>query len=118
MDCKNAKEVLGVLCFSVADATEFSEEKRVRKAIFKEDSLKVEMLCYLPGQAIPVHHHPKEDEVFFIVEGEAVMHVDGEEKRLVPKDLVFVPANSKHSISNPGPGNLVAVFTKADRPAV
>lgn len=34
------------------------------------------------------------------------------------KDLVFVPANSKHSISNPGPGNLVAVFTKADRPSV
>lgn len=105
-----------MLSFNVGDAIEFSEEKRVRKPIFKEDSMKVEMLCYLPGQAIPLHHHPKEDEVFFIVDGEAVMTVDDEEKRLFPRDLVFVPANSKHSISNPGPGNLVAVFTKADRP--
>ncbi|MDO8690087.1 MAG: hypothetical protein Q7R39_08780 [Dehalococcoidia bacterium] len=40
-----------------------------------------------------------------------------EEKRLLTKDLVFVSANSKHSISNPGPANLVAVFTKANRPS-
>lgn len=32
------------------------------------------------------------------------------------RDMVFVPANSKHSISNPGPGNLVAVFFKGNRP--
>lgn len=31
-------------------------------------------------------------------------------------DFLVVPANSKHSISNPGPGKLVAVFFKADRP--
>ncbi|MDP2660905.1 MAG: cupin domain-containing protein [Dehalococcoidia bacterium] len=103
--------------FETAKEIEFSEEKRIRKAIFKEDSLRVEMLCYTPGQTVPVHHHPKEDEVFFIVEGEAIMTVDGEEKRLLPKDLVFVSANSKHSISNPGPANLVAVFTKANRPS-
>ncbi len=106
-----------MLSFNVGEAIEFSEDKRVRKAIFKEDSMKVEMLCYVPGQAIPVHHHPKEDEVFFIVEGQAILTVDGEEKRLSPRELAFVPANSKHSISNPGPDNLVAVFTKADRPA-
>ncbi|MDP2936901.1 MAG: cupin domain-containing protein [Dehalococcoidia bacterium] len=105
-----------MLSFNVGEAIEFSEEKRVRKAIFKEASMKIEMLCYLPGQAIPLHHHPKEDEVFYIVDGEPLMTVDGEERKLSPNDLMFVPANSKHSISNPGPGKLVAVFFKADRP--
>ncbi len=106
-----------MLSFSVGEAVEFSEEKRVRKAIFKEESMRIEMLCYLPGQEIPLHHHPKEDEVFYIVDGEAVMTVDTEQKTLYPRDMVFVPANSKHSISNPGPGNLVAVFFKGNRPA-
>jgi len=105
-----------MISFNVGKAVEFSEEKRIRKAIFKEPSMKIEMLCYLPGQAAPLHHHPKEDEVFYIIDGEAAMTVDGEERRLFSKELVFVPANSKHCISNPGPGNLVAVFVKADRP--
>ena len=31
--------------FEAGKEIEFSEEKRIRKPIFKEDSLRVEMLC-------------------------------------------------------------------------
>ncbi len=53
---------------------------------------------------------PERSEVsklYFIVEGQAEMHLEGEVSSLRQGDLLHIPAGSLHSIKNPGPDDLV-----------
>ena len=54
------------------------------------------------------HAHDSE-QVYVIVAGRGIMHVDGEEKEVGSGTLVFVPRNAVHSIHNHGAEKLVFV---------
>jgi mannose-6-phosphate isomerase-like protein (cupin superfamily) len=45
----------------------------------------------------PLHVHENEDELFYVVEGEHVIRVGGEEFRVGPGGLVFAPRGVPHS---------------------
>jgi mannose-6-phosphate isomerase-like protein (cupin superfamily) len=45
----------------------------------------------------PFHVHANEDELFYVLEGEHVIHVGDEEHRLGPGGLVFAPRGIPHS---------------------
>ena len=51
--------------------------------VFKTDQLWSEIACYEPGQSTAMHHHPKEEEAIFVLQGTA-MSVAGEEYVLPP----------------------------------
>src|SRR5437879_13265262 len=59
----------------------FASDKRVRKMLFKTDQLWSEIACYEPGQSTVMHHHAKEEEAIFVLQGTANMSVAGEEYR-------------------------------------
>lgn len=42
---------------------------------------------------------PREDRIYFIVEGSGKFIVDGEESSVVPNDLVFVPKNTPYNMN-------------------
>ncbi len=46
-------------------------------------------------------------KLYFIVEGQAEMHIEDEVSPLKKGDLLHIPAGSMHSIKNPGPDDLV-----------
>ena len=48
-----------------------------------------------PGGYTPYHSHPWEHEIF-IIEGEGVIKVKGEERVLRPGDSVFIPPDEEH----------------------
>ena len=52
-----------------------------------------------PGTAIPFHSHNCEESVV-LLEGEAVMDVDGLELPLQPLDTTFIPPNVVHRFRN------------------
>jgi uncharacterized protein YjlB len=54
------------------------------------------------------HHHP-EEEVWNVVEGEAVLVVGGEQRRLGPGQVAIVPSNTPHSVKVVGPCRAVIV---------
>ena len=62
----------------IAEMVEYSDIKRVRKRVFLSDDLAAELVCYEPAQGTPVHHHPRQDEIFYVIEGRGTMSV-GEE---------------------------------------
>jgi mannose-6-phosphate isomerase-like protein (cupin superfamily) len=70
-----------------------------------------------PGRA-PDHFHLY-DEVLYVLEGEGLVHIDGEEAPLAPGSCVHLPAKLVHCLENSGPGELrlVAVFRPAGSPA-
>ena len=54
-------------------------------------------------------HSHDADQVYVIVTGTGVMHVDGEEQEVGAGTLVFVPRNALHSIRNHSSEKLVFV---------
>lgn len=97
---------------SVHDVIEFNAEKRVRKAMFAVPHLLCELVCYESGQGTPVHHHPRQDEIFYVVEGTGTITVDDESLVAGPGTLLVVPANKRHGMAASGGGRWVVLFFK------
>ena len=70
-----------------------------------------------PGRA-PDHFH-RYDEVIYVLEGEGVLEIGGEQAPLRPGTCVHLPRTLVHCLSNPGPGalRLLGVFRPAGSPA-
>jgi quercetin dioxygenase-like cupin family protein len=49
------------------------------------------------GHEPPPHTHSKEDETFYLLEGELILRVDEETLHAKKGDLVFLPRNVQHS---------------------
>lgn len=57
-----------------------------------------------PGSGTPCVTHAKEEEVYFLLEGELFMHTPTERHTLAPGDMVHLPAGTPHGYRNPGDG--------------
>ena len=80
-------------------------------------------------QGHPAAHAPEEQETFYVLEGEAVFHLDGSERALGPGSFVSVPAGVPHAylvtsevaralvLITPGGGAMEAFFRDAAEPA-
>ena len=55
-----------------------------------------------PGQRTVVHKLLTSAEIFFILEGEGIIHIDQELTPIRPGQVVYVPPNSKQFIQNTG----------------
>ena len=58
-----------------------------------------------PGQS-SLPHRLKTSEVYYILEGEGVMHVDDESAEVRSGQAVYVPPNSNQHVSNTGDSDL------------
>jgi len=54
----------------------------------------------------PLHTHHEADEIWYVLEGELILHLDGEEIRLGPGDCGMAVRGVAHAYRNPGPGPL------------
>ncbi len=59
-----------------------------------------------PGQATEAHHHRLSEEIYYLLEGEGLMDVDGEVRRVGPGDAVLIPPGARHQITNDGGATL------------
>jgi mannose-6-phosphate isomerase-like protein (cupin superfamily) len=73
---------------------------------------------YIPVGAAPAHYHLY-DEVIYVLEGEGVMHMGGEETPLEAGSCIHLPAREVHTLANSGPGQMqvLGVFRPAGSPA-
>ncbi len=59
----------------------------------------------------PLHIHPNQDEIFFIVEGEYLFQVGKEQYRLKAGDTIFLPRNIPHAFAQTSSaGKLIFMF--------
>lgn len=49
-----------------------------------------------------VKHKMKTSEVYYIMEGEGLMHIENEERKVAKGDTVYIPPNSAQYIKNTG----------------
>jgi uncharacterized cupin superfamily protein len=66
-----------------------------------------------PGQPMAMYHWEVDQEDFLLVSGEALLIVEGEERRLRAWDFVHCPSRTKHTIVGAGSGPAVVVAVGA-----
>ena len=49
------------------------------------------------GKVTPLHTHPDADEAFYVLEGEIVVHVDGEDHKVGPGGFALAPRGVPHA---------------------
>jgi quercetin dioxygenase-like cupin family protein len=56
-----------------------------------------------PGDRLKPHRHAP-PELYLILDGQAVVTIDGQDRVCGPATAVFIPGDAEHGIRNPGPG--------------
>ncbi len=59
-----------------------------------------------PGKA-SYHHKLKTSEVYYILEGEGIMHIDGESRKVFPHQSIYIPPDAVQFIENTGQSDLI-----------
>lgn len=52
------------------------------------------------GEEVGEHMTDKKEEVLYIIEGEALVEMEGEKEYLEAGSLVYIPPNKKHNVKN------------------
>jgi quercetin dioxygenase-like cupin family protein len=93
-----------------------SEGSREEKLVFGEVTVVIRVSTEDSGGAMtvleevppmvdtPLHVHSREDELFYIVEGEHIISLGKEEHRLGPGDAIFAPRGIPHAQRRVEPG--------------
>jgi mannose-6-phosphate isomerase-like protein (cupin superfamily) len=63
----------------------------------------------VPGGVVTEHVHPRQEESFTVLAGEAHFIVDGVACTVKAGETIVVPAGLPHSAGNPGPGEIEGV---------
>ena len=76
------------------------------------DGRTLKLSVVAPNQATHAPHTHDNDEFFFVLEGKARFHLDGEEVVVGPLTSLYCPAYSLHGISNAGDTELKYLVIK------
>ena len=79
------------------------------------------------GKTTPLHVHANEDETLYVLDGEIVVHIDGENHRLGPRGIAVAPRGIPHAflvtsetarvLCLQTPGSAEAFYRGASEPA-
>lgn len=73
----------------------------------------VEHLAVPPGFASPYHVHQREDEAFYILEGETEFVCDGKWTTVGPGGYIFLPRGVPHGFRTPRPVKMLILIAPA-----
>jgi mannose-6-phosphate isomerase-like protein (cupin superfamily) len=82
--------------FTTKDGSTIRELLGLETAPVRSQSLAEATLA--PGSATQRHYHADSEELYYVLEGQGEMEVDGERSRVGPGDAVLIPAGSWHQI--------------------
>ena len=54
------------------------------------------------GQATERHYHRASEEIYFVLEGEGELEIDGECRTVTPGDAALIPPGARHEITARG----------------
>jgi mannose-6-phosphate isomerase-like protein (cupin superfamily) len=99
------RNISHVVSFATKDGSEIRELLAHRNSCIRNQSLAE---ARLPAGASTAHHyHPKTEEIYYILSGEARMRIGQEIAAVRPGDAIAIPPGLPHQITNTGRGPLV-----------
>jgi len=82
---------------TVNDLIEYSNQKFTSKVIFRGPSFQIVLFAFIKGQKLPEHTTPS-DVFLHVVEGEAMVSIDGNTKPVKQKEMIKLPKDIPHAI--------------------
>jgi mannose-6-phosphate isomerase-like protein (cupin superfamily) len=101
MDVHNIERVSP---FTTKDGSEIRELLAHRNSAIVNQSLAEARLP--PGASTTPHYHRVTEEIYYLLEGEGRMRIDGETRNVAPGDAIPIPPGAVHQITNIGRGVL------------
>jgi quercetin dioxygenase-like cupin family protein len=77
----------------------FGPDQLTNLEVFDADAFHGRLLCFEPGQRVPLHTHEHIIEVFDVVEGTGTFHLEGKEIAARPGMTIFVPPHTVHGLT-------------------
>ncbi|MCL4489291.1 MAG: cupin domain-containing protein [Chloroflexi bacterium] len=71
------------------------------KHIVRRQDLKVGLISVRPHDELAVHSHEREDQFYYVLEGEGIVRMDGQDYALRPGTAVTIPPGVPHGVRNP-----------------
>ena len=78
--------------FTTKDGSTIRELMRAAEQSLAEASL-------APGQATERHYHAASEELYYLLDGEGEMEIDGERAHVGPGDAILIPPGARHQIA-------------------
>jgi mannose-6-phosphate isomerase-like protein (cupin superfamily) len=73
------------------------------------ETYKVKRIEVLSGKRLSYQRHARRSEHWYVVEGEALVTLEGKEVRLTPGQATDIPRMAAHRVLNPGNGILIFI---------
>ena len=102
MDIHNLR---AVPAFTTKDGSEIRELLAHRNSAVRNQSLAEARLP--SGASTAPHHHPRTEELYYILSGTAAMTIGDESRAVGPGDAIAIPPGQVHTIRNTGSETLV-----------
>ncbi len=90
--------------FTTADGSTIRELLGLPTAPVRNQSLAEATLE--PGEATERHYHGAAEEIYYLVEGEGELELDGERRHVTAGDAILIPPGARHQIRAAGAGPL------------
>ena len=101
---------------NIPDLVRFSSEKMQKIPLFDSAKYFCDLYCLKPGQDQRIHSHAESDKIYFVLRGEGVFHIAGEERELGPGEAVIARPGQEHGVKNAAAGDLVLLVFMMPRP--
>jgi len=80
------------------------------RPVFETSRLNVTCVRVWPGQTVPAHTHPDEDQIYHVVSGTGFVVLGGVRTDVAAGSFVMIPIGTEHEITNTGTEPLDYVF--------
>lgn len=65
-------------------------------------NIEMSMCIFEPGEIAKLHYHKVMEEIYFVLEGNGEIEIDGEWLKIKKEDCIAIPVGVKHRIRNTG----------------
>jgi len=84
--------------------------------IFESPEYFCDIYCLGPGQDQRIHSHAESDKIYFVLRGNGLFHIAGEEKELTEGEAVIARPGQDHGVKNVAGEDLVLLVFMTPRP--
>jgi quercetin dioxygenase-like cupin family protein len=100
----------------IHDLIRFSDEKMQKLPLFESSKYFCDVYCLRPGQDQRIHSHSESDKIYFVLRGQGLFHIAGEERQLGEGETVIARPGQDHGVKNSSTADLVLLVFMTPRP--
>jgi len=100
----------------IHDLIRFSDEKMQKLPVFESPKYFCDLYCLKPGQDQRIHSHSESDKIYFVLRGQGLFHIAGEERQLGEGETVIARPGQDHGVKNSSTADLVLLVFMTPRP--